>query len=58
MVIQRGRPAGYLVAVEEFEALVERVEELEDLVDGMQTVQQRMQNPDLALAAEEVLGKL
>ena len=58
MVIQRSRPAGYLVGVEQFETLIEKLEDLEDIVDGMQALQQIAQHPDLALDAEAVFGEL
>ena len=58
MVIQRSRPAGYLVGAEEFETLIEKLEELEDIVEGMQAVQEILQDPDLAVDAEKVFGKL
>lgn len=58
MVIQRSRPAGYLVAAEEFEGLVEKLEELEDIAEGMQAVQEVMRDPDNAVDAEEVFSNL
>lgn len=56
MVIQRSRPACYLVAAEEFEGLVEKVGELEDLVEGMLAVQEVLRDPEQAVDAEEVFG--
>jgi len=58
MVIQRSRPAGYLVSVEEFEALIQRLEDLEDLIEGMATVREYLEDPDVIVDAEEVFGKL
>lgn len=58
MLIQRSRPAGYLVGVEQFETLIEKLADLEDIVDGMQALQQIAQNPDLALDADEVFDEL
>ncbi|TES89157.1 MAG: type II toxin-antitoxin system Phd/YefM family antitoxin [Anaerolineales bacterium] len=58
MVIQRSRPAGYLVSVEEFEALIQRLEDLEDLIEGMETVREYLEDPDVVVDAEEVFGKL
>ncbi len=58
MVIQRSRPAGYLVGAEEFETLIEKLEELEDIVEGMQAIQEVLQDPDIAVDAEKVFGKL
>jgi len=58
MVIQRSRPAGYLVSVEEFEALIQRLEDLEDLIEGMETVREYLEDPDVVVDAEEAFGKL
>lgn len=58
MVIQRSRPAGYLVGTEEFETLIEKLEDLEDIVEGMQAVQEVLQDPDIAIDAEKVFGEL
>ena len=58
MVIQRSRPAGYLISAEEFEALIQRLEDLEDLIEGMETVREYLEDTDVVVDAEEVFGKL
>lgn len=58
MLIQRSRPAGYLVEAQQFEDLINRIEDLEDLVEGMATVEDILANPDKLVDAEAVFGEL
>jgi hypothetical protein len=47
-----------LVEPEEFDRLLERVEYLEDLLDGRQAVAEYLEDPAVALDAEEVFERL
>lgn len=58
MLIQRSRPAGYLVEAQQFEDLINRIEDLEDLVEGMVTLQEILADPDSLVDAEEVFEEL
>ena len=58
LVLSRSRPAAYLVKPELFEALVERIEQLEDIIDGRMAISEYLKNPDVAVDADEILTKL
>ncbi len=58
MVVQRSRPAGYLISAQEFEELIQRLEDLEDLVEGMETVKEYLDNPEAFADGEEILSGL
>jgi len=47
-----------LIDPELFDNLVERVELLEDLLDGRQAIAEYMENPDIVIDAEEVFSRL
>jgi len=58
VVMSRSRPAAVLVEPEVFEAILERLELLEDLLDGRRAVAQYLAEPASMLDAEEVFGRL
>ncbi len=58
LVLSHSKPKAMLIDPELFENLVERVELLEDLLDGSQAIAEYMENPDVVLDAEEVFSRL
>ena len=58
MVVQRSCPAGYLISAQEFEELIQRLEDLEDLVEGMETVKEYLDDAEVFVDGEEILGAL
>jgi PHD/YefM family antitoxin component YafN of YafNO toxin-antitoxin module len=58
VVLSRSRPAAVLVKPEVFDAMLERLELLEDLLDGRRAVAQYLVDPASVLDAEEVFGRL
>ena len=57
-ILQRSKPTAYLLAASDFEKIIEQLEDLEDTVDGISTLQEILENPDMLVDAEEVFGKL
>lgn len=58
LVLSHSKPAAMLVEPAEFDRLLERVEHLEDLLDGRQAIADYLQDPDVALDAEEVFERI
>lgn len=58
LVLSHSRPKAVLIEPELFEALVEKIELLEDLVDGRRAIADYRADPDLAVDAEEVFERL
>jgi len=58
LVLSRSRPAAVLVAPEFFDALFERLEFLEDLVDGRRAIAEYRQDREIAVDAEKVFERL
>ena len=58
LIHSHSRPAAVMLAPEMFEALVEKIEMLEDLVDGRRAVADYRAGPDQAVDAEEVFERL
>ena len=58
LVLSRSKPTAMLIEPEEFDGLVERVEYLEDLLDGRQAVAEYLEDPAGALDAEEVFERI
>lgn len=58
LVLSHGKPAAMLMEPEMFDSLVDRVEILEDLLDGRQAIAEYLQDPAIALDAEEVFKRL
>lgn len=58
LVLSRSKPAAMLVEPEEFDRLMERIEYLEDLLDGRQSIAEYRENPSVAVDAEEAFGRL
>ncbi|MEW6567789.1 MAG: type II toxin-antitoxin system prevent-host-death family antitoxin [Chloroflexota bacterium] len=58
LVLSHSRPAAVLVEPEVFDAMIERLELLEDLLEGRRAVAQYLEDPGTAVEAEEVFGRL
>ena len=58
LVLSHSKPKAMLIEPELFDNLLERVELLEDLLDGRQALAEYIQNPDIALNAEEVFKRI
>jgi PHD/YefM family antitoxin component YafN of YafNO toxin-antitoxin module len=58
LVLSHSKPKAMLIEPELFDNLIERVELLEDLLDGRQAVSEYIQNPDVALDAEQVFERI
>ena len=58
VVLSRSRPAAVLVEPKVFDAMLERLELLEDLLDCRRAVAQYLADPASVLDAEEVFGRL
>ncbi len=58
LVLSHSRPTAVLVEPEMFDALVEKIELLEDIVDGRRVIAEYRADPDLAVDAEEVFERL
>lgn len=58
LVLSHSKPKAMLIEPELFDNLLERVELLEDLLDGRQALEEYIQNPDIALNAEEVFKRI
>jgi prevent-host-death family protein len=58
LVLSHSKPAAILIEPEMFESLVERVEYLEDLMDGRQAIAEYLEDPAVALDAEEVFERV
>ena len=58
LVLSHSRPAAMLIEPEMFDNLVERVERLEDLLDGRQAIAEYLENPAVAVDAEELFERI
>jgi PHD/YefM family antitoxin component YafN of YafNO toxin-antitoxin module len=58
LVLSHSKPAALLIEPELFDNLVERVELLEDLLDGRQAVAEYLENPPIAIDAEAVFERI
>ena len=58
LVLSHSKPAAMLVEPEEFDRILERVEYLEDLIDGRQAVAEYLEDPSVAHDADEVFERL
>lgn len=58
LVLSHSKPAAMLIDPEMFDNLLERVELLEDLIDGRQAIAEYINNQDIALDAEEVFMRI
>lgn len=58
LVLSHSKPAAILIEPEEFDRLLERVEYLEDLLDGRQAVAEYLDDSTIAIDAEEVFERI
>jgi len=58
LFLSHSRPKAVLIDPEMFDALVEKIELLEDLVDGRRAIAEYRADPDLALDAEDIFERL
>ena len=58
VVLSRSRPAAVLVEPQVFDGLLERIELLEDLLDGRRALAEFRDNPESAVDAEDVFARL
>ncbi len=58
VVLSRSRPAAVLVKPEVFDAMLERLDLLEDLLDGRRAMAQYLAEPTSVVDAEEVFARL
>lgn len=58
LVLSHSKPKAMLIEPELFDNLIERVELLEDLLDGRQVIAEYLEDPDVAIDAEEVFERI
>ena len=58
LILSHSRPAAVLIEAEMFDALVEKIELLEDIIDGRRIIAEIREDPDLVVDAEEVFERL
>jgi len=58
LVLSHSRPAAVLVEPDMFNVLVEKIELLENLVDGRRAIDEYRADTDEAVNAEEIFGRL
>jgi prevent-host-death family protein len=58
IVLSRSRPAAVLVDPQVFDGLLDRIELLEDLIDGRRAIADFLDHPDTAVDADEVFTRL
>jgi prevent-host-death family protein len=58
LILSHSRPAAVLIEAETFDALVEKIELLEDIIDGKRAIADIREDPDLIVDAEEVFERL
>ena len=58
IVLSHSKPKAMLIDPELFDNLVERIELLEDLLDGQRAVTEYLADPDIAVDAEKVFERI
>jgi prevent-host-death family protein len=58
LVLSRSRPAAVMVEPEMFDAIIDKCELLEDLVDGRRAISEYIEDNSIAVDAEEVFERL
>ena len=58
LLLNRGQQAAYVVSPQVFDALIERIEFLEDLVDGMTALEEIRKDPSIMMDEKEFLSGL
>ena len=57
-VMKHSETAAYLVDARQFEELVDRLEDLLDIIEGMEALKELQEHPDSMVDAEEVFKEL
>jgi PHD/YefM family antitoxin component YafN of YafNO toxin-antitoxin module len=58
VILSKSRPAAVLIEPDVFDALLEKAEFLEDILDGSRTLSEYNSDPSVALDAEDVFSQL
>jgi PHD/YefM family antitoxin component YafN of YafNO toxin-antitoxin module len=58
LILSHSKPKAMLIEPELFDNLLERVELLEDILDGRQAIAEYIENPDVAVDAEDVFERI
>ena len=58
LVLSHSRPAAVVLEPEMYEALVDQIELLEDILDGRRVIDEYLEDVSLAVDAEEVFERL
>ena len=58
LVLTHGKPAAVLLEPANYESLIDRIELLEDLLEGRRIVAEYAEDPGVAIDAEEVFERL
>jgi len=58
LVLSHSQPKAVLIDPELFDSLVEKIEMLDDLVDGRRALAEYRDDPDIVIDAEEVFERL
>jgi prevent-host-death family protein len=58
LILSHSRPTAVLIEAEMFDALVEKIELLEDIIDGRRAIAEIRADPGLGVDAEEVFERL
>jgi prevent-host-death family protein len=58
LVLSHSKPKAMLIEPDLFDSLLERLELLEDLLDGRQAVSEYIEDPGVALDAEDVFERM
>ena len=58
LVLSHSRPVAVLVEPEVFDAIMEKIELLEDILDGRRAMVEYLEDRDVAVDAEEVFDRL
>lgn len=57
-IMKHSETAAYLVSASEFEELVEKMEDLMDIIEGTRTLEEIQKNPNLTVDAEKAFKEL
>ena len=58
IVLSHSKPKAMLIDPELFDNLIERIELLEDILDGRRAVAEYLTDPDIAVDAEEIFERI
>lgn len=58
IVLSKSRPAAVLIEPDVFDALLDKAEFLEDILDGSRAVSEYLSDPGVAVDAEDIFARL